>query len=88
MYAKLGLSRADLITQESLNSGSTYNNQDVYGWTIGVGKRGDFVGGTFYKGELSYTNFDQYSDTSSDSEKKVEADTEVVAVKFSVGKAF
>ena len=88
VYAKFGISRAELVTQESLNSGSTYDNEDVFGYTLGLGKRGDFYGGTFYKAEFAYTNFDSYEDTSSDSEKKVEADTEVMAIKLSVGKTF
>lgn len=88
VYAKLGISRAELVTQESLNSGSSYDNEDVFGYTLGLGKRGDFYGGTFYKAEFAYTNFDSYEDTSSDGEKKVEADTEVMAIKLSVGKTF
>ena len=88
LYAKFGISRAELTTQESLNSGSTYDNEEVFGFTVGLGKRGDFYGGTFYKAEFSYTDFDSYEDTSSDSEKKVEADTEVMALKLSLGKAF
>ena len=73
LYAKFGISRAELVTQESLNSGSTYDNEDVFGYTLGLGKRGDFYGGTFYKAEFAYTNFDSYEDTSSDSEKIMKA---------------
>ena len=54
LYAKFGISRAELVTQESLNSGSTYDNEDVFGYTLGLGKRGDFYGGTFYKAEFAY----------------------------------
>ena len=41
IYGKVGLQHATIVTLESLNSGSTYPNEDVYGLTLGVGAQGD-----------------------------------------------
>ena len=41
VYAKIGLQHATITTLESLNSGSSYPDQDVVGYTIGLGTKGD-----------------------------------------------
>ena len=38
---KVELQHVTLTTLESLNSGSTYPNEDVFGYTIGFGTKGD-----------------------------------------------
>ena len=61
-YVKLGISHVEVITLESLNSGATYPNKNVFGYTIGLGAKGDVPYGNnlYYKGELTYTNFETY----------------------------
>ena len=85
-YVKLGLQHVTLATLESLNSGSTYPNEDLLGFTIGYGVKGDLSGSMYYKGEVSYTNFEPYEGRSMGN--KVEADLEDYAAKFSIGYAF
>ena len=87
VYGKLGFSRATIVTKESLNSGSTFKDQDVYGFTVGLGGRGEISGPYFYKVEGTYTNYEEYSDVSS-ANNKVAFDTEIYSAKFSVGMAF
>ena len=74
---------------ESLNSGSTYPNQDVLGFTLGIGAKGDLAygDGLFYKADLTYTDFEEYKADSS-ADNTVTADLEDIALKFSVGKKF
>lgn len=89
-YFKLGLSHAGITTLESLNSGSTYSNDDVMGTTVGLGVRGDLYGSTFYKLEGTYTEYDTYEDSSENATtaNKITADTEITSVKLSVGYKF
>lgn len=92
-YAKVGLQHATVATLESLNSGSTYPNQDVFGYSIGLGTKGDLSLGSaenvYYKAEATYTDFGEYSASDeAGTGNKVEADLEDFAIKFSVGKKF
>ena len=91
IYAKIGLQHATITTLESLNSGSSYPDQDVVGYTIGLGTKGDVptVDNAFYKAEVTFTDFEDYS-ASSDSTpaNKVEADLEDIALKLSIGYKF
>jgi len=91
LYAKVGIQHATIVTLESLNSGSTYPNKDVLGYTIGLGTKGDLPYGNnlYYKAEATYTDFEDYSagDTAGTG-NKVEADLEDIAVKLSIGYKF
>ena len=90
IYLKGGIQHATIVTLESLNSGSTYPNADVFGYTLGIGAKGDLpVANTFYKADLTYTDFQDYSSMSDgNTGNKVEADLEDIAVKLSVGYKF
>ena len=90
IYVKGGIQHATIVTLESLNSGSTYPNQDVFGYTLGIGAKGDLpYANTFYKADLTYTDFQDYSSMSDgNTGNKVEADLEDIAVKLSVGYKF
>jgi len=91
VYVKLGVQHATIVTLESLNSGSTYPNEDVLGYTIGLGTKGDLPYGNnlFYKADLTYTDFEDYSASDEAATgNKVEADLEDIALKFSIGYKF
>ena len=89
LYGKFGIQTATIITGESLNSGSTYPDEDVFGYTIGFGTKGDLTGGMYYKAEITYTDFEDYeADSSSTPANKVEAELEAYAAKFSLGYKF
>ncbi len=91
LYGKLGLQHATITTLESLNSGSTYPDENVLGFTIGLGTKGDLAFGNnlYYKAEATYTSFEDYeADSSSSPANKVEAELEDIAVKFSIGYKF
>jgi hypothetical protein len=88
IHVKLGVSHVTVATQESLNSGSSYPNRDILGATIGLGTKGDIPYGNnlFYKGEVTYTNFETFEATSAGN--KVTADLEDIAAKLSIGYKF
>ena len=88
IYLKGGIQHATIVTLESLNSGSSYPDKDVYGYTLGLGAKGDLpYGSTFYKLDLTYTDFEDYEGVS-DGNNKVVADLEDTAVKLSIGYKF
>ena len=91
VYAKLGIQHATINSLESLNSGSTYPNQDVFGYTLGLGTKGDLPYGNnmYYKAEATYTDFEDYTaESNSLPANKVTAELEDIAVKFSIGYKF
>ncbi len=89
IYAKVGVQHVTLVTLESLNSGSTYPDEELLGYTLGLGTKGDLAFGNnlYYKAEATYTNFEDYEATAT-AGNKVEAELEDIAVKFSVGYKF
>ena len=90
IYAKLGAQHVTLKTLESLNSGTTYPDKDLLGLTIGLGTRGDLPYGDslYYKFEVTYTDFETYSETGGSTGNQLEADFDDTAAKFSVGYKF
>ena len=90
VYLKVGVQHATIVTLESLNSGSTYPNEDVFGFTLGLGAKGDLpYENTYYKVDLTYTDFEDYSATDTAATgNKVVADLEDVALKLSIGYKF
>ena len=87
-YAKLGVQRAELLTKEQLNGDDDYEDAMLLGYTAGLGYRGALGGTGFYKIDATYTDFAKYSDVSANNEAKVQAETEVMSLKFSVGVGF
>ena len=91
VYAKLGIQHATINSLESLNSGSTYPNEDVFGYTLGLGTKGDLPYGNnmYYKAEATYTDFQDFTQSSdSTPANTVSAELEDVAVKLSIGYKF
>ena len=90
VYIKVGAQHATIVTLESLNSGSTYPNEDVLGLTLGLGAKGDLpYANTYYKVDLTYTDFEDYEATDTAATgNKVVADLEDVALKLSIGYKF
>ncbi len=89
IYGKVGVQHATIVTLESLNSGSEYPDEDVLGFTLGIGTKGDLGGNTYYKAEATYTDFEDYEAGATDGNgNKVEAQLEDIAIKLSIGYKF
>ena len=88
LYVHFGVQHVTLATLESLNSGASYPDKSLYGATIGLGKKGDLPFGTnlYYKGEVTYTDFESYKGNGAGN--TVEADLEDTAVRLSIGYKF
>ena len=88
-YAKAGIVRVDVITNESLGTGSTYGNTDLDGTLLGIGYNKSIDNGLFFRAEGNYMNFDGASLTSSANSNKIDLTSlDGVSGKISIGKTF
>ena len=87
-YLHVGIQHVEVVTLESLNSGASYPNKNVFGYTVGFGAKGDLAYGNnlYYKGELTYTNFEAYEGDGAGN--KVNADLEDIAARLPIGYKF
>ena len=78
-FIKAGVAQVDVKTKESLNSGSKYGDDTIYGGQIGIG-----FGNDNWRLAVEYTDYEQISLTSStNSDNKITADLDTTAVKLS-----
>jgi hypothetical protein len=83
-FVKAGVAFVELNTDESLGTGSSYGNEDIYGAVIGIGaKQGNS------RFEIVYTDYEDVSLTSTvartgvTTNNKIEADLDTLAFKYS-----
>ena len=94
-FFKAGLHRVTVETDDTLNTGSKYGDEDLTGLVIGLGKKGDAANGGFYKivAEVSYYGGETFNAATGGNAtgdgsvfNKVELDDLYTAgIKFSVG---
>ncbi len=88
-YVKAGYVQVDIITNESLGTGSTYKNADIDGVSLGIGYNKDFDNGMFLRAEGNYMEFDGTSVTSSSGSQKISLNSvDGVTGKLSLGRSF
>ena len=89
-YLKLGYHMVDVLTQESLGTGSKYNDVDTTGISVGLGYQYTADNGVFIRAEVSASEYDDVNATSEvDTSKKVEVTEMYGAVgSIKVGKSF
>ena len=88
-YAKAGIMKVDLETNETLGTGSTYGNTSMDGNMVGVGGQADMDNGMFIRGEATYMNFDSVELTSSTGVNKIKVDSlDGMGAKISIGRTF
>jgi len=89
-YIKLGYIMVDVATQESLGTGSAYNDVDTTGYTVGLGYQYKADNGVFARLEVSVAEYDDVNATSTaDSSKEVSVTEMYGAVgSFKIGKSF
>ena len=89
LYAKVGMATVDIITGETLGTGSTYGNTDMDGTVLGVGYNATFGNSAFIRVEGNYMDFDGASVTSSTGVNKVSLNNlDGITGKLSIGKSF
>ena len=83
-FVKAGVAYVTLKTTESLGTGSSYGNEDIYGGVIGLGAKTDQ-----HRFELVYTDYEDISLTSSQARtgvttnNKISAELDTVQFKYS-----
>ena len=91
-YVKGGYVQMDVNTLESetVAGGSTYGNETVSGLIFGLGFKNSFGNNGFYKIEGSYTDMDEMTFNSSETDKgnKITADLDVTKATFAIGYNF
>ncbi len=80
----------DVATQESLGTGSTYNDVDTTGYTVGLGYQYKADNGVFARLEVSVAEYDNITAASTaDSSKEITVSDMYGAVgSFKIGKSF
>jgi len=86
-YIKAGAVTVDVITNETLGTGSTYGNTDLSGTMVGVGYNKTIDNGLFFRFEGNYMEFDSKSLTSNDMTVTLNS-LDGVTGKISIGKSF
>ncbi len=89
-YVKAGMTTVDIVTNESLGTGSTYANTDTTGTVVGFGSNINLDSGIFIRAEANYADYDSVtltSQTNSDNKVKM-GNLDGVSGKFSIGKSF
>jgi hypothetical protein len=88
-YVRLGKVTVDVITNETLGTGSTYGNASLDGAVVGFGYNHSMGNGIFIRGEGNYMNFDGTSVTSANGVNKISLDhLDGVSGQLSIGKSF
>ena len=85
-YIKAGITSMDVITNESLGTGSSYGNTSLDGTMLGVGYHKD-LDSMFVRVEGNYMNFDGVSLTANDNTIRLKS-LDGVTGKVSIGKSF
>lgn len=87
-YGRLGAVSVTIATDENLDStGSTYPDEDVMGFNVGIGTEREFGNNGFIKAALNYIDYEDIELTSSSS-NKITADADRVGLQISIGKKF
>ena len=83
-FAKVGVAAVTLNTEESLDTGSSYGNENIFGGVFGIGTQQDN-----HRFELIYTDYEDISLTSTvartgvTTNNKIDADLDTIAFKYS-----
>ena len=92
LYAKVGHTKMDVNTLETLTGGSSYGNTDVSGTVVGLGYKHDSGGSWYYKLEGTHTDFDSLIITEKNQSlgatNTIKADLDVTRATFALGYKF
>ena len=88
MYVKAGVTSVDIITNETLGTGSTYGNTSTDGSTVGVGYHNEMDNGMFLRAEANYMNLDGVKMTGSNGHIIDVSDMHGATGSISIGKSF
>lgn len=90
LYAKAGYMSVDVVTNETLGTGSRYDDGDMNGTLLGFGYNNDLDNGMFVRVEGNYMTFDGLTLTAiNNAENQITLNTlDGASAKISIGKSF
>ena len=90
LYVRYGITQVDVITNESLATGSTYGNTSLDGTVYGIGYHQERSNGMFYRIEGNIMEFDKVSLTSgTNADNKIDmSEINGASGKITIGKSF
>ena len=88
LYVKFGYMKVDVITNESLGTGSTYGDTDLDGQTIGFGYNMTMDNGVFIRSEANYMTFDSSEGLTSGDNTVTLTNLDGVTASLKIGKSF
>ena len=87
-YGKIGVSHMDVISGESLSTGSAYPDVDVFGASVAIGYERE-TADVFLRLEIGASDYEEIKATSTtNNDNQVTADVTGVTARISIGKAF
>ena len=87
LYLKAGYSYAKLKISESLTTGTSYPDEDLFGMHLNVGYEHD-LGEAFVRAEIGYSEWEKVTVKSSSTRTSYTADLDGTSARISIGKAF
>ena len=87
MYVRAGVLTVDVVTNENLETGSSYGNTSLDGTAVGIGYHKELDNTLFFRVEGQYMQFDGVTLSSNDNTLKLK-NLDGVTGSISIGKAF
>ena len=87
-YAKAGVTQVDVKSLESIGTGSTYPDDTITGYVLGIGLRHQADNGVFVKGEYSMNEYNEINLASTNTANQAKGDIESTSFRVSLGYNF
>ncbi len=87
VYLKAGVIQVDITTNESIGTGSTYPDDELFGHTYGIGYRYN-MDNLFIKLEAAYSDYDSIDLSATNTTNTVTGDFDATSGKISIGYSF
>ena len=84
-YAKAGVTQVDIKSLENVGTGSTYPDDTITGYVLGIGLRHQADNGVFVKGEYSMNEYEQITLPSTNTANQATGDLESTSFRVSLG---
>ncbi len=88
VYGRVGYMKVDVITNESLGTGSSYGDTDLDGQVIGFGTNMSMDNGVFVRAEANYMSFDSSEGLTSGDNTITLTNLDGVSASLKIGKSF
>lgn len=91
LYVKVGVARVTVQTEDSLSTGAQYGDENIGGFTYGIGAKKEFGENSFFKVEAAKTEYEsaKFQSTGSDASTTVNlTDLDTTQLSISIGKTF